>query len=191
VAGRSGRAAKGRRGGTTVLRAARLGDAAAMARVMRAAVRAEAGRYPADLLRAWGALPALYHRWAVTVGGEARVVAACRGRVVGFAGWRGREVTAVFVLPREAGRGLGRRLLARAEAGADRPPAPGAADARRGPARLEVVAARGAVPFYRACGWRGGPAVRAPLPGGGALPARRMWKQGRLAARRGGRGGAP
>ena len=60
------------------------------------------------------------------------------------------------------------------------------------PARLTVVAARGAVPFYRACGWRGGPAVRSPLPGGGALPARRMWKAARpVEARPVRRGGAP
>jgi len=183
--GRTGRAAPRQ---AIRLRGADLGDAADMARVMRAAVRAEAGHYPAALLAAWGALPALYHRWALAAGGEARVVATRGGRVVGFAGWRGREVTALFVLPAAAGRGLGRRLLARAEAGAAR-----AAAGVAGPARLTVVAARGAVPFYLACGWRGGPAVRDPLPGGGGLPARRMWKQVASAARRrpAAPGGAP
>jgi hypothetical protein len=39
-----------------------------------------------------------------------------------------------------------------------------------------MVAARGAVPFYVARGWRPGRPARSPLPGGGALPAMRMWK---------------
>jgi GNAT superfamily N-acetyltransferase len=75
-------------------------------------------------------------------------------------------VTALFVRPCEAGRGLGARLLARIEAEAR------AAGARR----LTVVAARGAVPFYAAHGWQVGRPVGSPLPGGGALPAVRMWK---------------
>jgi len=146
------------------LRRARLADAAAMARVMRAAARAEAHRYRPGLAEAWGKLPALYHRWAMTAGGEARVVAALGGRVVGFAGWRGREITTLFVHPRWAGRGLGRRLLAAAEAGA----------AASGARALVVLAARGAVPFYLARGWRDRGPARSPLPGGGSLPARRL-----------------
>jgi putative acetyltransferase len=140
-----------------------------MARVMRAAALAEADRYPAGLAEAWGALPALYHRWAMTAGGEARVVATLGGRMLGFAGWRGREVTALFVHPRAAGRGLGARLLAAAEAGA------GAA--RGGTRSLTVVAARGAVPFYRRHGWRDGGPAGSPLPGGRRLPARRLVKR--------------
>ncbi len=135
-----------------------------MARVMRAAARAEAARYPAGLAEAWGSLPALYHRWAMTVGGESRAVATVGGRVVGFAGWRGREVTALFVHPRATGRGLGARLLSAAEVGAS----------GGGARRLVVLAARGAVPFYRAHGWRDAGAARSPLPGGRALPARRL-----------------
>lgn len=135
-----------------------------MARVMRAAALAQADRYPIGLAEAWGALPALYHRWAMTAGGESRVVATAGGRILGFAGWRGREVTALFVHPRAAGRGLGARLLAAAEAGA----------ARGGARTLTMVAARGAVPFYLARGWRDAGPGRSPLPGGGALPARRL-----------------
>ena len=152
---------------TVRLRPARPADAAAMARVMRAAALAEAARYPAGLAAAWGSLPALYHRWAISAGGETRVVATSGGRVVGFAGWRGREVTALFVHPRAAGRGLGARLLAAAERGASG----GAARA------LTVVAARGAVPFYRRHGWRDAGPARSPLPGGRALPARRLAKR--------------
>jgi len=146
------------------LRAGRLADAPALARVMRSAVRGQAGRYPAAVLAAWGALPALYHRWSMTVGGERYLVARRGGRVVGYAAWRPGQVTALFVHPVEAGRGLGARLLARVEAAA------------RGPVagRLTLLAARGAVPYYLACGWRAGRATRAPLPGGQWLPAVRM-----------------
>ncbi|MBK9515988.1 MAG: GNAT family N-acetyltransferase [Anaeromyxobacter sp.] len=132
---------------------------------MRAATRAEAAAYPAGLAEAWGALPALYHRWAVTAGGETRVLAEVAGRVVAFAGWRGREVTALFVHPRARGLGLGARLLRRAEVGAARA-APGRA--------LVVIAALGAAPFYLARGWRDAGPAASPLPGGRSLPARRL-----------------
>lgn len=157
--------------GAARLRAARPADAAAMARVMRAAVRAAAAAYPPRAAAAWGSLPALYHRWALLAGGETRLVATLGGRVVGFAGWRGREVTALFVHPGVAGRGLGARLLAAAEAGA----------ARSGARTLTVVAARGAVAFYRRHGWRDAGGARSPLPGGLHLPARRLARRVRRA----------
>jgi putative acetyltransferase len=160
------RRAGGRPAGTVGIRHARPGEAAAIARVMRSAVRGQRGVYPAPLLAAWGRLPALYHRWAMTAGGERYVVASRGPRLLGYAAWRGGEVTALFVRPGEAGRGLGARLLARAEAGAR----------AAGTRRLTLVAARGAVPFYVAHGWRPGRPARSPLPGGGALPAVRMWK---------------
>jgi GNAT superfamily N-acetyltransferase len=146
-----------------------------MARIMRAAVRAVARSYPPSAAAAWASLPALYHRWAMTAGGERRVVAERAGRLVAFAGWRGSEVTALFVHPGAAGRGLGARLLARAEAGASRGPT----------ATLSVLAARAAVGFYLACGWTERGPARAPLPGGLRLPAYRMSKR----PRRGGAGG--
>lgn len=155
------------------LRLARLADAPAMARVMRAAALAAAERYPPGAAAAWGSLPALYHRWAMGVGGEARVVAVRGGRLLGFAGWRGREVTALFVHPRDAGRGLGARLLAAAEAGAS----------RGGARTLTVLAAKDAVAYYRAAGWRDAGPARSPLPGGGRLPARRMTRPARLTRR--------
>ena len=161
-----GRGAGRRPPGTVRIRRARPGEAAGVARVMRAAVRGQRRAYPAPLLAAWGRLPALYHRWAMTAGGERYLVAARGPRLLGYVAWRGGELTALFVRPDEAGRGLGARLLARAEAGAR------AGGARR----LTLVAARGAVPFYVAHGWRPGRPARSPLPGGGALPALRMWK---------------
>ncbi len=137
-----------------------------MALVMRAAVRGQRGRYGEALLAAWGSLPALYHRWAMTAGGERYLVAARGARLLGYAAWRGGEVTALFVRPGEAGRGLGARLLARVEAAAR----------AEGARRLTAVAALEAVPFYLAHGWRLGRPVGSPLPGGGALPAVRMCK---------------
>jgi GNAT superfamily N-acetyltransferase len=133
---------------------------------MRAAVLGQRGRYPARTLEAWSRLPALYHRWAMSAGGERYLVAARGARLVGYAAWRGEELTALFVRPGEGGRGLGARLLARLEAEAT------AGGARR----LSMVAAPGVVAFYAVRGWRPGRPVRSPLPGGGALAARRMWK---------------
>jgi len=151
------------------LRRGRPEDAPAIARVMRAAVAGEAGRYPARDLAAWGSPPALYHRWAMAVGGEAYLVAEQAGRLLGYAAFRPGEVTALFVRPSAAGRGLGARLLARAEAGARAGDGPAAS-------RLSLLAARAAVPFYAAHGWRPLRAARSPLPGGRWLPAVRMGK---------------
>jgi len=148
------------------LRRATPADAPAIARVMRAAVRGEAGRYPARDLAAWGSLPALYHRWAMAAGGETYLVAGRGGRLLGYVAWRGRELTALFVRHSKGGRGLGARLLGRAEAAAR----------RTGPGPLTLLAARAAVPFYLAHGWRAVGPARAPLPGGRSLPAVRMRK---------------
>ncbi len=150
------------------VRRARAEDAPRLGRLMRAAVLGERGRYPDEVLAAWASLPPLYHRWAMTAGGELRILAERGGRAMGFAGLRGREVTALFVHPAVAGRGLGARLLARVEAEAR----------RRGARSLVLVAARGAVGFYEACGYRVLRRERAPLPGGLALEAVRMVKRG-------------
>jgi putative acetyltransferase len=118
-------------------------------------------------LAAWASLPALYHRWAMTAGGEDYVVAEERGRVVGYAARRGREVTAVFVAPSRARRGLGAALLARVERDA----------VRAGARSLFARAALGAVPFYAARGYRRARGIRVPLPGGAALAAAMMRKR--------------
>jgi putative acetyltransferase len=152
--------------GPVRIRPARLEEAAAIARVMRAAVLGQRGRYPARTVEAWSRLPALYHRWAMTAGGERYLVAVRAGRLLGYAAWRGGELTALFVRPEAAGHGLGARLLRRLEA-----------VARAGGAhRLTMVAARAVVPFYLAKGWRLGRRTRSALPGGGALPAVRLWQ---------------
>jgi GNAT superfamily N-acetyltransferase len=142
-------------------------DAPALARVMRASIRALArGAYPARQLARWSSLPALYHAWAMTAGGEARFVAERGGRLVGFAALRGDEATALFVRPSAAGAGVGSALLVRLEREA----------ARRGTRRLRLDASLNAAAFYRARGYRGARRVRVPLPGGGALAALRLAK---------------
>jgi ribosomal protein S18 acetylase RimI-like enzyme len=162
----AGRAARAPAAAVRVRRA-RLADAPRLAAVMRAAVRGvPAGTYPARTLAAWGALPALYHAWAMTAGGETVLVAERGGAVLGYAALRGAELTALFVRPSAARRGVASALLARVEARAR----------RRGVARLRVDAAKSGVAFYRAQGFTGRRTVRVPLPGG-ALVAVRMAKR--------------
>jgi len=148
------------------LRRAAVRDARALAAVMRAAVGGVApGTYPARTLAAWASLPALYHAWAMTAGGETIVLAERLGRAVGYAGLRGAEVTALFVRPQASRRGVASALLDRLEALAR----------RRGVPVLRVDAARSGVAFYRARGFTGERSVRVPLPGG-SLAAVRLSK---------------
>jgi GNAT superfamily N-acetyltransferase len=150
------------------IRAARLSDVAAIARVMRAAVRVlAAGTCTARQLAAWSSLPPLYHAWAMSAGGEAYLVAERGGRVVAYAARRGAEITAAFVAPPHARQGLASALLARLERQAS----------RAGARSVTVRAAPGAVPFYAALGYRGTRRVRVPLPGGAALPSALMRKR--------------
>jgi putative acetyltransferase len=147
------------------LRAGRPEDATAAAAVMRASIRTLArGCYPPARLAAWASLPALYHRWAMTAGGERYIVAARGDRIVGYAAFRGAELTALFVRPREARRGTGSALLARAER-------------LSGAKTLTVRAARSGVDFYRARGYTERDPVLVALPGGGALEAIRLTKR--------------
>jgi GNAT superfamily N-acetyltransferase len=102
----------------------------------------------------------------MTAGGETVLAAERRGRIVGYAGIRGAVLTALFVRPSAARRGVASALLARAEALAR----------RRGVRTLRVDAARSAAGFYRARGFSGGRAIRVPLAGG-ALAAVRLSKR--------------
>lgn len=158
---------RGRRPGALRVRAARPADAAAVARVMRAAVRGvAAGALAPQLRAAWASLPPLYHLWAMSAGGERYLVAGRGGRLAGYAAWRGAELTAVFVRPSAAGRGVGAALVAAVERQAG----------KAGVRSLRVLAAAPAIGFYARLGFRPGRAARAPLPGGLALPARWMRK---------------
>jgi N-acetylglutamate synthase-like GNAT family acetyltransferase len=103
----------------------------------------------------------------MTAGGERYLVAERAGRLVGYAARREGEVTAVFVAPAHARTGVGAALLAALERQAR----------REGAGSLFVLAARSAVGFYAAAGYRGGPRVAVPLPGGVALPAVRLRKR--------------
>jgi GNAT superfamily N-acetyltransferase len=150
------------------IRPARLSDASAIARVMRAAIRGlAAGTCTARQLAAWSSLPALYHAWAMTAGREEYLVAERAGRVVAYAARRGREITAAFVAPAHARTGLASALVGRLERDAW----------RAGVRRVSVRAAPGAIPFYAALGYRGARQVRVPLPGGGALRSTTMRKR--------------
>jgi GNAT superfamily N-acetyltransferase len=149
------------------LRRARLADATALAGVMRSAVRGLArGSCSPRQLAAWSSLPPLYHAWAMTAGGESYLVATRGGAVVAYGARRGGEVTAVFVRPGAARRGVGAALVARLERDA----------AREGVRTLRIRAARSAIPFYEAIGFRGGRALSVPLPGA-RLPGRLLTKR--------------
>jgi GNAT superfamily N-acetyltransferase len=132
---------------------------------MRSAIRS-LGRdhYPPAAIAAWSSLPSLYHRWAMSAGGEAIFLAERGGRILGYAGLRRAEVTALFVRPSAARRGIASALLGRVEREAR----------RRGVRRVHVLAARSGEAFYRARGYTGQRAARVPLPGGETLPAVRL-----------------
>jgi putative acetyltransferase len=144
------------------IRRGRLSDAGAVSRVMRASIRGLArGTYGARAIARWSSLPPLYHAWAMTAGGETYLVAERGGRLEGYAALRRGEVTAVFVLPGAAGRGIGLALLRAVERLAR----------RRGVRALVARAARGAVGFYERAGFRRGGRAQVPLPGGHRLEA--------------------
>lgn len=158
------------------IRRARLSDAAAVAATMRASVRALArGTYDARRIARWSSLPPLYHAWAMTSGGETYLVAEREGRVLGYAALRGREVTAVFVRPAVAARGVGRALLRALERLAR----------RRAMSALFARAALGAVGFYERAGFHRGRPTSVPLPGGDRLPVVLVRKALPAAGRRG------
>lgn len=173
--------------GAVRVREGRPEDAARLAAVMRAAVRGlPPGACTPRQRAAWSSLPALYHRWAMSAGGEGYLVAERGGRPVGFAAWRlhpGRsrrgeappeaELTSLFVHPSAGGAGIGSSLVAAVDRRAR----------RAGAAVLRVLAARPAVGFYAALGFEGSRWVRLPLPGGARLPA--LWMRRRIAPRGG------
>lgn len=151
-----------------VIRKASAGDAGQLAAVMRSAIRAQRdGPYSPAQLEAWSSLPPLYHRWAMTAGGETYFVAERGGRILAYAAVREDELSAVFVRRERSGTGLGARLVRRVEAVAR----------RRGQGSLRTVAALGAVGFYARLGYSGARPAQVPLPGGAWLPARRMRKR--------------
>jgi len=150
------------------IRRARVDDAPAIAAVMRASIRVlAAGFCSPRAIAAWSSLPPLYHAWAMTAGAETYFVAERTARLVGYAARRSAELTAVFVGPSDARRGIGAALVRRVERDA----------VRAGARSLRVRAALPAVPFYEALGFRGSRRIRVPLPGGEALPARALTKR--------------
>jgi putative acetyltransferase len=166
--GSGGRPSSRRAPGPLRLRAGTLADAPAVARIMRAAIRGlSADSYTRAEVRAWSSLPPVYHRWAMTAGGERYFLAERAGEVVGYAALRDAELTAVFIHPRAARGGVGTALVRRTERAAR----------RSGATRLRVVAALGAISFYARLGFGRRGRARVPLPGGAALDAVRMEKR--------------
>lgn len=97
--------------GVTV-RPARASDAPAICCVHQRAVRILCqADYTSDQVEGWiGARVPQDYVDSMT-GGEHLWVAEIRGQVVGFAGIKGSEITAVYVEPREARQGIGGQLL--------------------------------------------------------------------------------
>lgn len=135
---------------TVTLRPATPADAGAMVRLHRAAVQAVADAdYPAAVREAWSPVPTP-EREAWLVGRITDPAIVCRvavdaGHVVGFvfASVAPAKVHALYVHPAHGGRGIGRTLLAAAEAQAR----------AQGATSIELMASRNAVGFYRACGY--------------------------------------
>ncbi|MCK6438783.1 MAG: GNAT family N-acetyltransferase [Planctomycetes bacterium] len=84
------------------------------------------------------------YRKAMTEKGESYFVAAQGRRVVGFAAWKDEELCAIYIHPRVAGQGVGKRLLEQAERDA----------MRKGVRRFRMHASLNALPFYRSQGYR-------------------------------------
>lgn len=97
-------------------------------------------------------------------GGETYLVAQHGSTIVGYAALRRSELTALFVHPRVAGRGVGSLLVDRMKRLAR----------QRGANRLFVLAAKGSEGFYASCGFSPGAPTEVSLPGGLKLPALRM-----------------
>lgn len=137
------------------LRRARLADAPRIREVHLAAIEAvEPGPYSPEQLAAW-AHDRDPSEYPIEAEDTHAVVAESAGDVVGF-GWMkpeadpyfeadvDAEITAVYVHPELAGRGIGSRLLERLEAIAR----------QAGASSVGVWASKNAVPFYEGHGYR-------------------------------------
>lgn len=129
---------------TTIVRRAKLVDAVRIRNVHVASIRGLCARdYTPAQIRAWTS-----HKRAESVRramaeGETMFLALEGNRTVGFAGFKDREVRAVYVHPGFARRGIGTALLAALERTAR----------RRGLRRVHLSSSVTAAPFYRAMGF--------------------------------------
>lgn len=156
------------------LRPATPADAAAMVRLHRSAVQAVSDAdYPAAVREAWSPPPSA-EREAWLVGRITDSEIFCRvaddgGRIVGFvfASPLPAKVHALYVHPDDGGRGVGRALLAAAEAHAR----------AQGAEVMELMASRNAVRFYEACGYTRGEDTTQALGDGTVMDAVHMQRR--------------
>ena len=142
-------------------------DAAQFARVMIAAVRADAPSfYDADQIASWltGVDEDLFRRGFAE--GERCLVARSGTEIVGFCSWRSGHVMGLYVAPRHARQGLA-SLLLRAVEGHLR---------ETGCQTARLTAAQNAVAFYLANGWKATEQVDWTTRGGRVIPVTGMTK---------------
>lgn len=158
------------------IRRARGDEEQALAALRHRALHAlGAGHYPAAAIDAL--LAHVAAGTAALLAAGQLLVAERDGALLGCAGWSwdsgagdraalaprpGAFLRSVYVAPEAVGRGIGRRLLAAAEAGAGGAP--------------QLVATLNAAPMYRACGYASLGAVVLPLPGGNSVAGLHMIK---------------
>jgi putative acetyltransferase len=153
---------------TTHIRPAVASDASGICRVHQRAVRVlcRADYTPAQI-EAWIGPRRAEDYIAAMNSGENLWVAEISGAVVGFAGLKDDEVTAVYVDPVHARHGLGQALLEAVEQSAR----------THGVQGLVVEASLNAVPFYRRAGYGAEEPRTHRLRSGIAIPCVRMTKR--------------
>jgi putative acetyltransferase len=153
---------------TTHIRPAVAFDAPAICRVHQRAVRVLCRPdYTPAQIEAWIGPRRAEDYIAAMNSGERLWVAEVSGTVVGFAGVKNDEITAVYVDPAHARHGLGQALLQAAEQSAR----------AHGVHCLVVEASLNAVPFYRHAGYGAEEPRTHRLRSGIAIPCIRMIKR--------------
>lgn len=127
------------------IRAAVPADAAGIKNAHRASIRNLCrGHYTAEQIQVWsGRLRVQGYRNAMNRG-EKMYVAKANGRIIGFSALIGKEVRAVYVHPKFAKKGVGKKLLAAVELAARR-------------MKLKILrlnSSLNAVPFYQSHGYK-------------------------------------
>lgn len=129
---------------TLIVRRAMSADAVRIRNVHVASIRGLCARdYTPAQIRAWSSNKRPGNARRSMAEGEAMFLALVGVRTAGFAGFKDREVRAVYVHPQFARRGVGTALLAALERTAR----------RRGVRCLRLSSSVTAAPFYRAMGY--------------------------------------
>lgn len=151
-----------------MIRPAIPGDAIGICRVHQRAVRLLCrGDYTAPQIEAWVGPRRPEDYIAALVDGERLWVASAAGRVVGFAGVKGHELTACYVDPDQGRRGIGQRLLR----------AVGSVALTEGAACLVVMSSLTALEFYHRAGYGADQPRTHRLRSGMTIPCVRLAKR--------------